>query len=502
MVARPLVSAGLRVLMLERGNWVQRGPHNWAPDGSLMLTPFFSHEAPYQVNSDGKTEMMGYCACVGGPSVFYGAVSMRLRERDFRPAANMVGDSGARWPITYPDLEGYYTRAEEALAVSGEAGVDPTEPMRSTGFPMAPAPLSATSHLIADAARELGLKPFRLPLAINYNTGNDRQKCVACTTCDTFACAIGAKNDLAATVLPQLIDRGLDLRTGTVAVRLVRRGDRVVEIECIEKASGRSVRYAGRLFVLSAGALGSPHLLLTSGLDEVNPAGGHVGRYLMRHCNAIVYGIFRERPDPVGTFHKQLGIHDFYFGHRSIAHPKGKLGTIQQVQTPPAALVEAVAPKPLGRLLRPGVPHLTGLLVIAEDQPQARNRVTIDPRRRDRFGLPQLCITHDYSPRDIAARKALAQKSKAVMRLAGALFCYVHPIKTFSHAVGTVRMGADPASAPLDQYCRYRGLSNLFVVDGSFMPTSAGINPSLTIAANALRVGDHAVRQFDALTRP
>jgi choline dehydrogenase-like flavoprotein len=137
------------------------------------------------------------------------------------------------------------------------------------------------------------------------------------------------------------------------------------------------------------------------------------------------------------------------------------------------------------------VSHATGLLVIAEDQPQYANGVTVDWGMRDRVGLPLLRVTHAHSRRDDAAAAALVTQAKRVLREANASFTYVHPIETFSHALGTVRMGSDPRTSPLDEHGRYRGVDNLYVADASALPRSAGVNPSLTIAANALRIGAH-----------
>ncbi|MEE9170097.1 MAG: GMC oxidoreductase [bacterium] len=161
------------------------------------------------------------------------------------------------------------------------------------------------------------------------------------------------------------------------------------------------------------------------------------------------------------------------------------------MQTPPAGLVKNELPGPLGKLLSPAVGLLTGLLVIAEDQPQFRNHLSINWDNKDKFGLHELLITHRYTSRDLGAIGALKSKAKKILRKAGAFSHYVHNIRTFSHAVGTVRMGTDPETSVLDQFCNFRGIGNLHVVDGSFMPTSAGLNPSLTISANALRVGKH-----------
>ncbi len=496
MVAHSLVHAGLKVLMLERGDWVPRSLQNWDPNGTVFLTPFYTDETPYRVLTGGTSDVMGAYSCVGGPSVFYGGVSMRFREADFEAAPEIVGNSEARWPFSYADLEPYYTHAEQILDVAGETGRDPTEPNRSASYPQALNALSYTSRLIEQAARDLRLNPFRLALAINYSSDGNRARCISCTTCDTFACAIQAKNDLATCVLPDLIRKGLHLKPNVVVTRLVSDGNRLVSLECHDKQTDEKHHYHAQFFVLSAGALGSPHLLLASELHRVNPGGHTIGRYLMRHCSAIVFGFFPCRPNKAEQFHKQIGIHDFYFGHPTIKNPPGKLGSIQQLQTPPVGLVKEALPKPLGRILSAGVEHLTGLLVMAEDKPQYNNHVTINRHRKDRFGLPQLLVTHHYTRRDSASRDVLVKSAKQIFRKAGAWFCYVHKIKTFSHAVGTVRIGDAAHASALGPYCQFRGVRNLYVVDGSFMPTSAGLNPSLTIAANALRVGEHIAGIF------
>lgn len=494
MVARSLVRAGYRVLLLERGSWVSRGPHNWAGDATVEISPYYSLESPFRVRSGGQRKTMGAIWAVGGASVFYGAVSLRFRERDFHPDASITGDSGARWPYDHAELEPYYTRAEAILNVAGEAGADPIEPRRSAAYPGRLNGLSPVSEMIGNAAQEVGLRPFRLPLAITYFNGGKGPACIGCHTCDTFACAIEAKNDIASHVLPDLIDRGLELREDVVVTGLAERKGRITAVECCDRRTGERFRKTARLIVLSAGALGSAHLLLASDLARLNPGGHTIGRYLMRHCSAISFGYFRNLPNGGMDFHKQLGINDLYFGHPSVKEPVGKLGSIQQLQTPPVGLVRAALPWPLSRVISPMARRATGLLAMAEDQPRYENHVTVDRSRPDRFGLPQLVIRFRHSRRDLRARRALVKVAKAVLRKAGASFCYVHRIHTFSHAMGTVRMGDDPHASALDPNCRFRGLENLFVVDGSFMPTSAAVNPSLTIAANALRAGEEITR--------
>jgi choline dehydrogenase-like flavoprotein len=505
MAAYPSVMRGRKVLMIERGDWVERGPHNQGPEGFFSLSAAYSREAPYHVIAGGDSDTLGTIACVGGASVFFGGVALRLREADFEPQPEIDGASGAEWPYKYADLEPFYAQAERILGVAGAGGEDPTEPWRSSSYPQEPAPLAPVSARMMDAARALGLRPFRLPLAINYSTGNGRQSCVACNTCDGFACPFHAKNDLSATI-PLLQRAGMRLAVNTVAVRLARAGSRIAHVDCVDRRTLERRRFHGRTFALAAGALATPHLLLASGLERANPAGDAVGRYLMRHCNTILMGYFLRRPAPRNEFHKQVGIHDLYFGHPSITEPAGKLGSIQQFATPQvdyvmrltehwirrntagwrSAAARAVAASALPAILR----RITGLIVIAEDRPGAENRVALIANTKTRFGMPQASVTHRYDPRDLAARDALVATARRILRRAGAApIMFPFNIPTFSHAVGTVRLGVDPARAPLDGWGAFRGLENLYVADGSVLPRAGGVNPSLTIAATALRTG-------------
>jgi choline dehydrogenase-like flavoprotein len=489
MAALPAVLAGRRVLMLERGDWIRRSADNWGPTGFFELTDAYSRETPFRVDAGEAPPALGLLTSVGGASVFYGGVSLRLRERDFEVNHDVDPSGTALWPYTYADLEPYYARAESVIGVAGIAGEDPTEPPRSTPFPHRPGPLAPISTRIADAARALGLHPFRLPLAINYASTPGRQVCQSCNTCDGFACAVSAKNDLATTAIADLCQRGLDLRAGAVVRALVVEGRRVTRVEVVDRIAGEVASVRCRAVVVAAGALATPQILLASGLDRMNPAGEAIGRYLMRHANAVVMGGFARRPAPDREFHKQLGLHDYYEGHPSIDAPTGKLGSIQQWGTPQTDYILRYVPWWQRVIVRVGMPHATGFIVIAEDQPSRDNRVAVTPHTTA-FGLPQAAITHHYSERDLAARRALVGAARLVLTRAGALKTFVRLIPTFSHALGTVRMGPDPAFAPLDEAGAFRGLDNLYVTDASALPRSGGVNPSLTIAANALRTGD------------
>lgn len=498
MAAAPAVLAGHRVVMVEAGDWVARGPDAWTERGFFEHSPSFNRDSPFDATAEGQRSALGTFLCVGGASVFFGGVSLRMREADFAPDPDIVQDSGAEWPYTYADLEPFYTQAEALLQVSGTTGEDPTEPPRSAAYPQPPAPLASISRRLATAARELGLHPFRLPLAINYLTADQRAACQACSTCDGYACAIHAKNDVAATLLPRLQRSGLDLRINTRAVRIEQQAGRVTRVVCVRAGDNQPMYISARRAVVAAGALNTPRLLLASGLDQVNPAGQAVGRYLMRHCNAVVLGVFRSKPAPDNEFHKQIGIHDFYFGHPSVTTPSGRLGCLQQFGTPRGWIVRDRLPLKLGVPVSWFAPLTTGFIVMAEDRPRASNGVALAGPITSALDTPAATLTHDYDPRDLAARDALVGKAKLILRGAGALpYCPVINIPSFSHAVGTVRLGTNPRTSPLDENGGFRGVEHLYVTDGSALPRSAGVNPSLTISANALRTGHHILKTLE-----
>lgn len=275
-------------------------------------------------------------------------------------------------------------------------------------------------------------------------------------------------------------------------------GDRVRAVECLDLERNEETTVTCDLCVVSCGAIGSAALLLGSGVGNRAPNGSLIGRYLMRHCSGIVIGLFPFQTNPERQFHKQVAIADFYFGSRG-RRPRGPWGMIQALQTPPPEFIEQTSPFPfpIGKIGAKTVAYHAYLLCIAEDLPRAVNRVEVDAERNDVVGMPRVRVFHQYTSRDILARRALIREGGRILRKAGALLRVRMPIHTYSHAIGTCRFGRTPETAVLDPSCRVFGIPNLFVADGSFLPSSGGVNPSLTIAANGLRVGQHLVDQWD-----
>jgi choline dehydrogenase-like flavoprotein len=473
--AYKLARAGARTLLIERGGWVERDDADWDA-GQILLRKRYMSETPVNVSLYGGDRPQEYLnESVGGMSVFYGGASLRLRENDFE-----------RWPIGYTNLSAYYDEAEVLLNVHGSSGDDPYEPARSSAYPAKPVSLTAPAERIHEAARSLGHRPFQIPLAINFSD-QTRPTCILCTTCDGYPCRIEAKNDLTTTVLQDAQAAGLEIVANCVATSYRWRGEKVEAIGCVDRISGETVEYTADTFVLSAGAINSPAILLRSGLD-----GPFVGRYLMRHCNVIITCVFPYQTNPDRTFHKQTCLTDFYEQQRT--ETGAAVGVIQDIYTPDPVVMKAHAPwwgkSVIGLTHR----YMQNLLCVAEDEPQEQNRVTLS-QELDAYDQQIAHISHDYTEADKARSNILAQGAKAILQEAGGRFPYRYLIDTFSHGVGSVRMGSSQDESALDTNCRLRSMDNLYVVDGCFMPTSGGVNPSLTIAANGLRVGDHLVKE-------
>jgi choline dehydrogenase-like flavoprotein len=483
--ALALTRAGLDVVLVERGGYVARDDEDWDPKGILIDKRYKSDVAIELDQREGRPPGLDYPnEVVGGNSVFYGGAALRLREADF-----------ARWPLAYRDLEPYYDQAEQLQEVHGEAGVDPHEPPRKGPYPLPPNELTTAAARIERAARKLGMQPFRIPMAINYPPNPedgaaaeqaDREACISCFTCDGFPCKIGAKNDTQITLLDKADATKLRVLARTVAGELETKAERVVALTCHPRDGGEPLRLEAEVFVVSGGAVHSPAILLRSGLERFDRS-GMLGRYLMRHCNAMLGALFPFRINPEQANHKQICLSDLYEDVR--AEQGTAVGVIQDMCMPPADAVRHLAPAGFRLAAATFSSFIQSVICVAEDRPREQNRVFLGGAR-DRFGLGQLRIHHRYGDDDLARLELLVTRAKKLLRKAGGVFTKRREVDSFSHAVGSVRFGDDPTQAPLDLDCKLWGTDNLYVVDGSFFPSSGGVNPSLTILANALRVAE------------
>jgi choline dehydrogenase-like flavoprotein len=465
---------GKKVLLLERGR--KHPADGLAHDERAMLIDKKPYDdRPVEVNGSPRRLYIG--GGLGGGTALYGAALLRPSREDFQPGKYYGGRIPRAlwdWPISYEALGPYYAEAERLYGVAG-CGDEDFGPLQkpSGGFPARPLPLHPANVRLIAANRAAGLRPFRLPLAI------DPDRCLRCHACAGYLCPTGARRSSA-----HLLDRALadgeplQVRTNVEAEQLTREGDaQVGGVRVIDRTTGQRAVYRARRYVLAAGALGSPLLLLRSDLG-----GPLVGRHYMLHLSPVVVGIFPRRTGADEAFVKQVGFWDFYLGTKGYAH---KMGLVQSLPVPGPLMAAKMAPRLLPRRLLEALRRrMLPLAGIVEDLPDPDNRVFWGADGRP-------CLRHRYGPYDLERGRRLARLMVGVLKKAGAVLCLSKRFASdehVAHQCGTLRFGTGPAHAVLGPDCRMFGHPNLFVVDGSILPTSLGVGPALTIAANALRV--------------
>ena len=487
-LARALAPTGRRILVIERGGTFERDAGNWDPAVVWMEQRYRTKER--WLTPDGEFQPNMHYG-VGGNTKFWGAVLYRLREEDFEATRHADGESPA-WPIRYEELAPYYDRAEQLYHVHGEAGADPTDPPRGD-FPCPAVPHTAGMQRTIERLRSQGLHPSPLPLGL-IRPGEDGG-CRLCGTCNSFPCMIGAKSDAETCGIRPALEASpnVHLEERTFATRLVTdpAGKRVVGVDV--EANGTPRRIHGDLFISSCGAVNSAALLLRSGNGGgLANSSGLVGCHYMAHLTTMYSAVaWRDAQAGPHEFQKTIAINDYYRPSEGMPYPLGHIqsqGAIHPEMivggAPPqyqrgVALVRALAPWSFRRWTNNSMQWLA----MTEDLPLPENRVTL---QGDRIRL-------SYRASNMRAHEALRQRVKLVLRACGVktAFPVSFGIGNTTHQCGTLRFGTDPATSVLDPFCRTHDVENLFVVDASFFPSSAAVNPGLTIVAQALRVADH-----------
>ena len=483
-LAQALADSGARMLIVERGTFVPQEEENWSPAAVWRDLRYRTDER--WLDEAGR-EFQPYAHyCVGGNTKFWGSVLYRLRREDFQAIEHADGVSPA-WPIDYETLEPYYERAERLYQVHGGSGDDPTEPPRRAPFPYAPIPHSSAMEAIVGQLRQQGLHPSPLPLGLIRPS--EPGGCELCDTCNSFPCRVHAKSDADVLCVRPLAGKpGVTLWTDAFARRLLTdaAGRRVEAVE-VERA-GRTHRVEAPLFVVSCGAVNSAALLLRSA-NDAHPNGlanssGLVGKRYMAHLATMMEAIDpRQRNDT--TFQKTVAINDYYLRGPESNHP---LGHIQSQGRTHGLMAKLHAPWwgrriPLG-LYDWWVARGFDWLVMSEDLPNVDNRVAIDGAGR---------IVLRYRRSNDRPHRELVEEAKRILARLGLRFPVTHSLGTTNttHQCGTIVFGTDPRASVLDPFCRAHDVPNLFVVDASFFPSSAAVNPGLTIVAQALRVAEH-----------
>ncbi|MDE2297946.1 MAG: GMC family oxidoreductase [Burkholderiales bacterium] len=481
-VALQLAGTGARVLILERGPVLPREPQNWDPEAVFVDLRYRSTET---WTSGDRRFRPGQYYYVGGHTKFYGTAMFRFRERDFQ-AVELEDGVSPEWPIRYADLEPWYARAEHLFGVRGQAGLDPTEPPRSAPYEHGPI---AHEPVLAEIARRLeaqGLHPFPMPSAVDFGPGG---RCQRCGTCDAFPCRVDAKGDAEmCLVRPALLQPNVELRTETLVDRLITddSGRRIVAAEVTERGVTRRIQ-AG-LFVLSAGAVNSAALLQRSA-NERHPRGlanssDVVGRFFMNHNCTGLMALHPTQRNPT-KFPKTLSINDYYHGDADNGGEGPPLGNLQLLGKLSEPILRGAMPAWTPRAVRRWLAeHSVDWYVMSEDLPHRDSTVRVNADGS---------IDLRWHRTNMAAHRQWVRKASRIIKRTGYPVVLTKPftMDTPSHQCGTVRFGTDPANSALDPYCKAWDHDNLYVVDAGFFPSSAAVNPALTIAAQALRVGHH-----------
>jgi choline dehydrogenase-like flavoprotein len=450
---------------------------------------------------------------VGGGTRVYGAQAWRFVPRDFTMASTYgvpEGSGLADWPITYADLEPYYSLAEQRFGVSG-GGVDPWHEPRSIPLPMPPMPRPGPAQRLAAAAERLGWGTLDVPLLINSVGYQGRAGCVRCGLCVGFACPVEAKSGTHNTALPAALATGrCTLVTETTAERLVADGSgRVTGVALVAAAEDgriwrRTVDCAE--VVIAAGATETPRLLFNSAHDrEPHGLGNNrdqVGRYLQAHLYAGAVGLFDDEVvDLVGPG-ASIATCDFRHGNDGIVG--GGMLANEFVPTPAATydyLTAAGLIPPAGaagkQAMRRAARRMLRVVGPIQEVSSADSRVRVDPGVTDRFGNPVVMISGSIHPEDLRAQAHMSQKARQWLVEAGAARTAVASVgntrraSSGQHQAGTCRMGDDPARSVTDPYGRVWGHENVRIADGSVHVTNGGVNPVLTILAGSLRIAEH-----------
>jgi choline dehydrogenase-like flavoprotein len=475
-LAQALAPSGLRIVILERGAHLKDSPE--ARDDIAIFQKGFYRSSEEWLGTDGESFLPGNYYYVGGNSKFFGAVMYRYRREDFARRRHMDGASPG-WPMSYEELSPWYDAAERIFKVRGSTTGDPTEPRHERPYDYPPVPDEPAMAAVRRRLEKAGVHPASLPLAIDIDAWLKRAK----TGWDAFPNTGTGKIDAEVGPLASaLAHPNVSLVTGASVMRLEtdETGRRVIAAVYVK--DGTEHRISADRFAVAAGAVQSAALLLRSA-SKAHPAGlgnrsDQLGRNFMNHNTTAMLTI-----DPFVAnscvYQKTIAFNDFYNEDNEHGVP---LGNVQLLGHITGNILKANLPMPapawFARLV---ARYAYGWFLTSEDLPNAESRVTL---RDDR-------IVMHWIRSNMRAHEALIAKTRAVMRKAGFPIVLTHTFgrKTTSHQCGTARMGRDPQSSVVDLDCRSHDVENLYITDASVLPTSAAVNPALTIAALAIKAG-------------
>ncbi len=525
VVAKELSTAGLSVVLLERGKWYSAADcrkddlHN---QRTTVLGNAFGpdDERNPRVLVDKRGERIVFpsegdynnnAASVGGGTFSYGAQAWRYMEKDFRMRSTygaVPGSTLEDWPVSYSEMEPYYEKAEWEMGVSGDDTNNVFKAPRRKPLPMPP--LAPTKeHLILQAAAErMKLHPFDIPMLRNTVPYNDRRSCMRCRWCVGFACEVNARTGTHNTVIPTALATGnCELRTECMT--------REILLDDHGKATGvtyfdghnRLQTQTADLVIVSCGAVESARLLLNT-KHKLFPSGlgnryDWVGRNLQGHAYPGAVGLFADETyDDLGPG-ASVAICDYNHGNPGLAG--GGMLANEFIRLPYhfATMAGGFSPR-WGQaskdFVRHGFKRSIVIMGPVQEMPVFDSRIQIDPKVTDYWGIPVVRMSGGRHPHTIEISNYMGSKAEAWLKEAGAVQVFPRRVSASlsggQHQAGTCRMGNDPKTSVVNANCQLHDVDNVYVIDASSHVTNGGFNPALTILASAYRASHNLLETW------
>jgi choline dehydrogenase-like flavoprotein len=474
--AAGLAPSGARIVILERGERLADSVHARDPRAIFQRGHFRPEETWY--DGAGEAFNPGNYYYVGGNTKLYGAVLFRYRAEDFRPIQYKEGAT-VGWPFGYEEIEPWYGRAEALYQTRGAIGDDPTEPDHSSPYPFPPVPDEPAIAALRERLKGVGLHPFSLPLGVDIDKWLQRGR----TPWDAFPDTETGKMDAETCGLKEALRHdNVALETGARVIRLETDGAGKRIESVVYQKNGETLRIVPKTVALAAGAVNSALILLGSANGAMRNGlanrADQVGRHFMNHNSSAALAIHPLRIND-SIYQKTIGLNDFYLGDGQGGPP---LGNVQLLGKISGAILKSQLRRAPESALDLLARRAVDFYFMSEDLPSPESRVRLDGSR----------TVLDWRPSNMAAQNGLVARMRELLKAAGFPIVLVKPFdrRTPSHQCGTIRMGSDPARAAVDPGCRAYDHPNLYVVDASVLPTSAAVNPALTVAALALRAAE------------
>jgi len=520
VLARELSTAGFDVVVLEQGPY--RKPGDFSHDelsvqfiGEMTNHPSWSDPQTFRRTASEKATVQEqgpptalYARGVGGSSVHFTANYWRMRPVDFQERSLLGEISGtgfADWPISYEELEPYYSRVDWEIGVSGAPG--PFDPPRSRPYPVPPLPVTSSGVLLEKGARNLGLHAQPAPMAILSQPHNNRPACVHCGFCMGYGCEANAKSSTLAAMIPLAEATGhCEIRPLSTVFRIeTNERGRVSEVAYLD-ATGTQHAQKARAVIVAANGAETPRLLLLSESprfpEGLANSSGLVGKYLMPNGHSLAHGIYEQPLNEYKSVQVTRIVHDFYeHDPRRGFYGGGGIDARAFIQGTPILFAETGLPPDAPRwgkahkdLLRHTYTRRMALLCSTTSLAQESNNVTLDPDLKDAAGRPALRITYNEHENDLALMRFMQDRAIEILEASEARTIWREPVVSetvFAHLLGTCRMGNDPQKSVVDSHHRSHDVPNLFICDGSSLVTSGRGQPTMTIQALAFRAAEH-----------